>query len=236
MAFDHGFWASHFRERFASQIIALVKVFEERFLPTFTGLEEESERLANEEFTRLGQLPGDEYTDMADLAESAQEVGLAHYELMTDVRQAFLNLIAAALYHLFEQQLLSFHRRQVLHPAEEDDARLFALHVLQARLAAVGVRLVEFPSWAKIKEMRLVANTVKHAEGRSTEELSQLRPELFVPPIIRGTTLGNRRFRASVYGPLMGDDIYVEMKDIQDYRDAAVSFWSELAASISALQ
>ncbi len=62
---------------------------------------------------------GDE--DPADFAEAAEQAGVSHYLLLDGIRQGMLNLFAAALYHSFEQQVMRFHRKQVLHPGEEND-------------------------------------------------------------------------------------------------------------------
>jgi hypothetical protein len=66
-------------------------------------------------------MPGSDRHDMADAAESAQEVGLELYLQLTGVRQGVLNLFTASLYHLFEQQLMVFYRRQVLRANEENN-------------------------------------------------------------------------------------------------------------------
>src|SRR5437764_3930503 len=103
-----GFWAAHFREVFVRQVRAFARALEARVLPAFEGIEAEAEQIAEEEYQRLGSMPGDGSVDMGDLADYAQEAGSAHYEELSDVRQAILNLAAAALFHLLEQQLLLF--------------------------------------------------------------------------------------------------------------------------------
>jgi hypothetical protein len=220
------------REVFAPKASFLSHAIEERVLPLFDNIEAESNRLAEEAFQRLGSLAASDYTDMGDLAESAREVGLAHYESMMGLRQGMLNLFAAALHHLLEQQLLAFHRRQVLHPAEEYDQGLFSTKIIRARLGKAGIDITQFKCWPKIEELRLVANTVKHADGDSAERLQQLRHELFVPPVLRETRLGSRKWRRRVEAPILGRDLYVEPSDLDAYAKAVACFWEELATAI----
>lgn len=229
--FDAGFWSHHFDRVFVRQIRAFERALLDRVLPAFEGLEAEAEALAKEEYARLGRLPGRDDIDMADLAEVAHEVGLAHYEQLTSVRQSMLNLATAALFHLVEQQLLHFHRRQVLHPAEENDRGLFSWNIIHARFADGGVILRDLPCWPPFRELELVSNTVKHGDGRSADELRQVRPEILVYPPLRGDPRMGRPAGA-VHTPLTGDSVHVTPEDFQRYAATAISFWNELASAI----
>jgi hypothetical protein len=51
-----------------------------------------------------------EYYDPGDFVEAADNEGFEFYELMHETRQGLVNGLAAALYHLFEQQLCQFYR------------------------------------------------------------------------------------------------------------------------------
>jgi hypothetical protein len=63
--------------------------------------------------------------------------------------------------------------RAVLDRQEENDRSLFKMSEFQKRMKAVGIEITTFSSWAKVDELRLLANTVKHAEGDSAHELHQ---------------------------------------------------------------
>jgi hypothetical protein len=75
---------------------------------------------------------GDE--DPSVFAEAARDMGVEHYLLLSGIRQGIVNLFATALYHLFEQQLMLFHRRELLQPAEENDASQFNVEALKRHL------------------------------------------------------------------------------------------------------
>ena len=227
--FDSGFWAHHFRRVFIRELRAFERAVVERVLPAFANLEFEAESIANDEFERLGRMPGDDSIDMSDLAEEAQEEGLAHYATLTGVRQAMLNLFTAALFHMVEQQLLLFHRRQVLNPSEEYNSELFSWKVIHARFENGGVRLRDLNCWPAFHELEVVANTVKHGDGHSADELRGLRPEVLVPVILRNEKGMMGRPTPYVRTPLTGESVHVTLPEFRRYADVAVSFWEEVA-------
>lgn len=230
MALNDRFWKRHFRQVFVAEIHALVAVLEDRLLPTFANVEGEANKKAEEEWERLGSLPGRDDIDMDDLAEKAFEVGLGHYGMMTGLRQGLLNMFAAALFHLYEQQIMSFHRREVLHPAEENDPQLLKPAIFQQRLLHQGIDVKRFACWQLLEELRLLANTVKHAAGESALKLHALRPKLFQAPDLDRLGLHGPLSSARVFAPLMGEDVYVSIGDLKCYAQAVEQFWEELLA------
>ena len=229
------FWSHYFETIFAKQIATLCDSIVNRVLPTFANIEEEAKKFAEQEYERLGSLPAlGDYVDMGDIAESARDAGIDYYQLMSGVRQGLINIATAGLYHLFEQQLLFFHRRQVLHPSEENDIRWLKIKELKTRLAGGGVDIVKLPSWPKTDELRLVANTVKHGEGESAEQLRKIRQDFFVHPFLREHSLFAKSPRHPIYMPMSGEDIFVEINDFQAYKNAVLSFWEEFSELILA--
>lgn len=230
---DGHFWSYHFQEVFVPQINTFCDAIVGRLLPTFADVEKEADEVAQAEYKRLGSLSDDEYTarDMGDAAEQALEAGLTYYQALEDIRQSLMNLATVALYHIFEQQLLFFHRRQVLHPSEEDDNAKLRVGELKKRLLDSGIDIESLGSWSKVNELRLVANSVKHAEGTSSEQLRDLRPDLFVDPSLHDENL-SRLSSSGVYLPLAGQDIYVTADDLEGYRSAVVMFWEEFGHAV----
>lgn len=229
---DGNFWSSHFERLFVPQVNNFCDVLLKRVLPTFAKIEQEADGVAEDEFKRLGSMPGDSETDMGSLSEQAQEAGVAHYDALESVRQTIINLSTAALFHIFEQQLLFFHRRQVLHPAEENDISKIRTDELKRRLLSGGIDIESLQSWKDIYELQLIANSVKHAEGRSSEELQGLRKDLFTHPVLRNEEVPWPDLDARVYLPLAGQDIYLTTADLEKYRSAIVLFWQEFGEAI----
>jgi hypothetical protein len=233
-----GFWAVHFRESFAHQVELLENSTLARALAAFDGLDQEAEAVAEAEYRRLGSTPGE--GDMADAAEQAQEVGLEHYLQLTGIRQGLLNMLAASVHHLFEQQLMMFYRRQVLTSAEERDPKVGGAAsripaVLEA-LSKYGVNVKQLPSWPVVEELGLIAHTVKHGDGPSARKLHERRPELFMAPSLR--QLGDkapawaRPRHPHAITPILGNGLHVSEADIRHYGLALRSFWFELANEI----
>ncbi|MDO9371824.1 MAG: hypothetical protein Q7U07_04445 [Gammaproteobacteria bacterium] len=233
MVLNHRFWADQFKGAFVPEVRALVETLETRLLPTFANLKSEADAKEKEERERLGSLPGDGSEDMADLAERAFEIGLAHYQTMMSIRQGLLNMFAVALFHLYEQHVMLFHRREVLEPREENDSKFLKHSVFRERLRNLGIDATSFASWPVLQELGLVANTVKHAEGDSSAKLHAQRPALFEPPELAGFGFAGLKSVARVFTPLTGDDIYVSLEDLKRYADAAGQFWEELSDALA---
>lgn len=233
--FDAAFWSNTFRDAFVRHIRAFERAVVHRFIPTFDAMDQEATQVTESEYRRLGTLPGDENVDMGDLADSATNAGIEHYAELASIKQSLLNLSATALFHLYEQQLLMFHRRQVLDPREEDDEKLFHFKVICARLLAGGVDVKAFKSWKRMEALEALANAVKHGDGKSAQRLGSLRPELLIFPPLRSE---DRRIRPSrtVFLPLAGDSIYVTVEDFQSFSNDVVEFWNEMADSILSAQ
>jgi hypothetical protein len=208
-------------------------------LPAFANLNERAQRVANEYFNRIGAEPAGEYesVDMADVAEAAEDKALAFYEMMVPVRQTMLNLLAAGLFHLVEQQLADSCRDASFTVDRPNDTKLSVVadwyreHFL--------LDLTTLPSWALVDELRLVANAVKHAEGSATERLRAIRPELFRNPDYAAIDDELRKegiepLRTPVLLPLAGEDLFVSEGLLRTYGEAAESFLREIAAHFDA--
>ena len=177
-----------------------------RLLGAFARIEEEANDVAQSAFEAYGRAAGEE--DMGDLAQSAEEQGIAYYQTLAELKQGVTNLLAIGLYHLFEQHYAA---------------------VRQAVTSAGGAML-ERPALdvhPKIEELRLLANAVKHADGSAAAQLRKVRPDYFLDPAIRDTPLAERLTRRPMplINPLGGTDLFVDRADLAAYRDAIRAFW-----------
>lgn len=200
-----------------------------RILPVFDGINKEADDLAKQRYDELMSSAGphEDWDDGGAIADLAMEAGYDHYDMLVSMRSATLNLYAAAFYHLTEQHIVDLramildeHHRNEISPA-------VAIEWFKTDL---GLNLKNLPSWPMINELMLVANAVKHGEGRSAAELRRLRPDLFVLPQFKGRGIGTHRLR--VRKPLFGQDIYVSADDFAKYHDGSVVFWNEMAAAL----
>src|SRR6185312_12755231 len=117
----------------------------------------------------MSQPVGEHYSgDGSEEAEYAFEAGLSFYQSITDMYQATLNLFAAGLFHVIEQQLAELTRDGAIE-GEVSDTKLQV--VIDWYNQHFHIDLTRFPSWSVINELRLVANTTKHAEGSAARQL-----------------------------------------------------------------
>lgn len=237
---DGGFWGPWIRRVFIPEIKWMKRSVFEYILPSFPDAGLEAEKAADEAWQAIMSQPSDGMDDPGDYAELADEKGIETYTGITNMRQAAVNLSAAMLWHLLEQQMLLFHARQVLRIDEETQVRheaktrrqLFTLKEFHQRLEDGGCSIRSLPSWAKVDELRLVANAIKHGPGESLDDLCRIRPDLLVMPESHVYISPSGELPAWIEKPAGGEDLYVRDTDLAAYFDAAISLWQEFSRQI----
>lgn len=212
-----------------------------KILPVFGDLEQEADAVAETEFERLCAQPAkpDFHGDLSDLAERATEHGYEYGETMFAIRQSVLNLLAAGLYHLFEQQQKGLFYQTVAARTGTD----YRWKALNNSLLASGVDWARLPGATSLEELRLTANTIKHGAGDAAAALAAVRPDLFDfdPDGNREEDAERQRLGATMqasdllFAPLGGGDLYVAERDLADWCDAVLQFWRGLAAALREL-
>lgn len=164
------FWARFIREVFVEEIRTLGQALKDRILKAFANVEQEAEKLKDEQYRRLLQAPASEDggPGMDVVAESAEDEAINFYTSMADLKQGIINIFSVALHHLFGQQLMNFHRKELLEPHEEHNQKLWTMDEIRNRLSHHGIDITSFGSYKKVfQELRRAANVVKHGEGGS---------------------------------------------------------------------
>lgn len=222
-------WVPRFKHDFIPAIRRIEDVFLQRLQPTFASIGAESEKLKSDLWDEASAIPcydGD--LDEGQIAESVETAAVSHYLSLKGMEQGLLNCCALFLYHSYEQHLMLFLRQELLGWKERNNKRLYTHDEARNRLKLANVDITKFASWPKIEELRHLANTIKHGEGKSSEVLALNAPHLFeIPVLINGGAVS-----APVYRPLLGEDICVTPKDIHDYANALESFWLEMGQSL----
>jgi len=191
-------------------------------LKAFDNLDERASEKGNEFYNNY---PADEYTDPADVADWARDHSYSWWDTMNSLRQSMINLLAAGLYHLVEQQLGALSL-----DCGYDRVRDTNLDVVKNWYAKnLGIDLASLRPWEKISELRWVANSVKHAEGGSSKCLRQVRPDLFQDPALADirAEMGGRWLdrQGPLAKPLAGEDLFVTESDLRAYATAARSLF-----------
>lgn len=196
----------------------------------FGDLERRAEEVANAAFERYGAQPaGEDFDgDMGAFAERAHNEGITFYEKMFAIRQSTLNLFAVGVFHLVEQQVADLCRDGAFDIAPPGDTKIAV--VAKWYRDHFGLDLSALPDWATMDELRLVANTVKHAEGGSAEQLRNIRPQLFRHPAV-GELLPGEDFGGAlpVHLPIAGESLYVSEEFFRGYSEAASRFFESIA-------
>lgn len=230
------FWAHYIRGVFIEETRTFGQTLKNRILKAFDNIEQEAKELKEKEYKRLLQTPVGENggPGMDVLAERAEEEGINFYITMTNLQQGIVNLFAVALYELFIQHLMILYRKEILEIHEENDEKLFKMREVKRRFRECGIEIEKLRSWEKIEELRLVCNTVKHAEGKSADNLRDIRQDLFNPPsstLFKSPGLSVPP-KGALFKPLFGEGFFVRSDDIVSYADALKEFWEELAVAL----
>ncbi len=187
--------------------------------------------MATSEFKRLGEQPaGEDFDgDMSVAAEAAQDKGHVFYYTMVAIRQTSLNLFAAGLFHLLEQQLADLCRDGAFDAPPPSDTRLSLVAAWYR--SNFNFDLSKLSAWPKIEQLRLLANSVKHGEGDSAAKLRAIRPDLFQNPSLRELLLDFPEMYTTqaVRLPMAGEDIFVTTQVFAEFSQAANSFIAEIA-------
>ncbi len=195
-------------------------------LTGFVNLEQRADAVSDAAFKRMGSRPAkDDSGDMDQEAEWAHEEGQAYYEAMTGLRQATINLLAAGLFHLLEQQLakLTFDRKFREIHLEPKKVKLETLAEWYKKHLDLDFK--QLPKWDIVDQLRLVAGAVKHADGGSARELRDKREELFRPPGLDQLKLPTPDYdNWPLRSPLSGEDLFVTEQIFSEYAHAAHDF------------
>ena len=205
MSLGGNFWESFFKDQCIKRIEYYVDTLENKILPVFENIEQEAEKISNEKWEEYMSMSGDDSIDPSELAERAFDEGLEYFLIMAGQKQALRNLSATVLYHLVEQHLLLFHRKQLLLPWEEKNENLICIKKFVSRLKKYNIQIKAFSSWDIFEEMRLVNNVVKHGEGKSANRLKQKRPDLFQSQELLGLIPLKKIPDSWVYLPMVGE-------------------------------
>lgn len=223
----------HLGATLRSHTIPVFKVFKDTIVPdslaSFHNVLERAEEVVAVKFEALGKLASADF-DQETAAEIAYEKGSAYFEVMTYFKSGVTNLLSVGLFHLFEQKL-----GQMTADALFDDLPKLSDYKLSKisswYMHHLDIDLAQLPKWSELDtDLRLIANTVKHAEGNSANRLRALHPQMF----------DSQRFPSAkvvrpVYCPLFGDEFRLSSDELLSYCNATIQIFESLAAYLESL-
>ena len=174
-----------FPQQYALDLVrAYSSGFADRVLPGFQDIEAEADAACAAYFeSRMNQEASEDGEDEGAVADDVEEYGHRVYADLEFVRQQVTGLAIAGLYHLWERLVKEF--LEISFRAVDPPVQLQTLR--RADFNAVVVWLRERFGWdieaegffADLHQLHLVANVVKHGDGKSCEALLEKAPELF---------------------------------------------------------
>lgn len=219
----------HYKSHYIGQIHMLLDTLEKRLLPTFDSIGEEATDVQNEVLSLYEHAASsNEWLDPDQASEVAFNAGMEHFDMVLDIKQGLLNLFAANLFHLFEQQVREFNFRILGLPDKHH-----ANDVLKSWDMSLGNPILSVGQQELLNEISLLAHTVKHGDGTSSVKLFKISPNLFrekwdcdfeedASVIIQ---------KPPVTAPLFGNGIYVQIEDLRRYKAALIEFWVAIFAA-----
>lgn len=212
--------AEYWIQQNINELALFRNAFQTRIARAFDGLEEEANVLAQSEFDRMGAQVRD--GDMGDVADSATNLAITFFTNSESVRDGVYNLMIAGIYHYFEQ-----HTNRLIDHLPKCTTS-WKSSVPRNQLCQIAtqenVNIRDFDTWELLDELRLVANTVKHGEGNSADDLVSKYPNLIDSPLELSrhvSTLG--------LDPLFGGRLRLSEDQFYRYADGVAKFWSDLA-------
>jgi hypothetical protein len=222
--------AGQFRHE-ARYLAAYVTNVRSEILPSFADLTTRANAVEEREYQRLCKQPAPEDFDgdLSGCAEAAWEAGMFYYSTMEALRWTLLALCSAGLYHSLEQKLAA-----LCHDASfgvKPPLAELVKGVLPWYKKYLRIDLRNLPAWKIVDELRLVANTAKHAAGKSAEHLRAIRPDLFEDPRLREALPAHPFMYETtrVLQPLAGEDLFVSEETFAAYGDAVCDFMDQIA-------
>ena len=214
------------RELFISRHDFYVEQVKSRILCNFEHMEEEANRVAEEVYERMGQVPSyDGYWDMSDIAETARDHGIEFWMMLHDLKiQTFLGSLAS-LYHQWDKDFRGFMERQLSHTYDRSQVSELCWHPNQGMLFNVleecGWLFRQFPWFSFIRACRLIVNVYKHGKGRSLDELAEEFPQYLTGAF--GESVDLAPWRAVP----KHEDLVVAEEEFDQIAGALRQFWLE---------
>lgn len=138
-----------------------------RLLPTFNIIEEEAKKVEEKKLSELSENFNSEYMDEGCVYEDAYHEGVNHYLMHHEMKKEFLNNTITWLFHIFEKDC------DYIFKGLDGNGR-------KKYLSDLGIEIDNNSLWFKNnKELRLLANAIKHGNGDSARELKKFRPDFF---------------------------------------------------------
>ena len=216
------------RRQYIDDLVTIKAMFIERIQPIFADPESEAEKYKEELWESIMNRPcgEDDWTDPGNYVDFVQDKAIERYEILSLMKYRNIGMWISCLCQVWEQQLFSF----IIHEAEQEGLKYDPADIKRGFAFTNEAfkfhqqRFEDMPVWIKIKELRLLVNVIKHAQGDSEEKLRRIRPDYFIQDLC-----GTKYDPMSLYHTtLLEPTLMIKEQDFIDYFDVLVQFWRNL--------
>lgn len=201
-----------------------------RLLSQFNDMESEADNAATEWLKRSSINFDPDRDDDGSIYETANDEGIAFYQLLEDMRDNVRLSVVAGMFHEWDKQLRDWIVREILHWHRGDEVRakiwLQDFGGLVDLFASLGWDIRHKPYYETLNACRLVVNVYKHGDGNSFQDLKKLHSEYLDNPL--------KVFAGEHIGMDFTDytSLKVTEEQIQVFSDAIVEFWKDVPTNI----
>ncbi|MHB8277512.1 MAG: hypothetical protein ACYDIA_07660 [Candidatus Humimicrobiaceae bacterium] len=202
--------------------LSMVEDYYNRTKSYFDNIEKEADECAKSFYNNY---PATEHTDPSEIADEAIDLGSEFYNTLSIMKSNHLLLTISMLYHIWEQQLIKFTLESLEYDNFTIPKNSLTYAQVQKIFEAHNIFIINTRSWLeKIRELKSLTNTIKHAGGDSAEKLRKIRPDFFKSKLFEGAD--TLEFHKSIL--LSPYAIQVNENDFYDYVKATKEFWDEM--------
>lgn len=201
-----------------------------RLLAQFDDIESEAEKFSANWLERNSHRFDPDRHDPSEFQEAAHEDGIAHYQLLEDMRDSTRLSVVAGMFHEWDKQLRDWMAREIQHwhSGEDVRAKIWSQDFgsLANLFACLGWDIRSRPYYVALDACRLVVNVYKHGEGNSFQDLKRRYPEYIDNPL--------KNFSAGLLDMDFTDytNLKVSEEQIQGFSAAIVAFWNDVPINI----
>lgn len=161
-----------------------------RLLGQFDDIEGEAEIVEAGVWTAQQERPYHPDIDESDIAEWAQDAGLAHYFQLTELKKQVLLGSIAGMFHQWDKELRQFMEKELHHYYNNDaiTKKLWPAKTVDLfdLLKQFGWDAAACDFYPHIDACNLIVNVYKHGKGSSLTQLNAKYPKYLPDPVPSG--------------------------------------------------
>jgi hypothetical protein len=223
-----------FRQSLIKGHLFYVEQARKRLLSQFDDMEADADRAAEEWLQQSGLHFDPDRDDPGDFYESAHNVGIEFYGLLSDLCEQTRLSVVAGMFQEWDKQLRDWLVREIQHwhRGSNVNMRVWSADFgqLTELLESFGWNVRGADYYRQLDACRLVVNVYKHGKGKSLDDLRDGYPEYLDDPL--------RALGAALSGTDYRDHTNLKVTDdqLQAFSDAIVAFWRDVPENVMGTQ